>query len=271
MTKASVFGKKDYQSETTDKILADSGSKFTAKVFIYMLIALAITAVTTMAFSWILTSIFANGTEEQISTLVTVGVVMLICYIPLIIWIQIAVLRGGKGLTPAFVIYSIFMGALLSPIVAIFQSLDLAGFADIAGFSLMGTVGIAFGLTCAVFGIMSLIAWTTKKNLSGLAIAGYGLLSGIGFVFLIYLIVTLISGQEAAILSSIISGGFFIFVILITMVDLYNIRRIAARGETSSNLAMVCAFSLYTDFVYIFIRILGFVIRIAALFGGSKR
>ena len=271
MTKASVFGKKDYQSEYTDKVIAEGGSKFTAKVFLYVLIALAITAVTTMAFAGILNAIFANGNDSQISALITAAIVMAIGYIPLIIWIQIAVLRGGKGLAPAFVIYSIFIGALLSPIIAVFNALDTAGFSSIAGFSLMGAIGIAFGLTCAVFGIMTLIAWTTKKNLSGLAVAAYGLLMGIALTFLLSFIITLISGQEAGVLSGIISGAFFIFVILVTMNDLYNIRRIAARGEASSNLAMVCAFSLYTDFVYIFIKILGFVIRLLLIFGNNRR
>lgn len=270
MTKASVFNKKDYQSDYTDKVLAESGSKFTAKVFLYMFIALAITAICTLAFAAILTNVLASGNQSSIDSLAGVVMVLIIAYIPLIIWIEIAVLRGGKGLTPAFIIYSVFMGALLSPIIALFQAFDVAGIAEYTGFTLMGAVGAAFGLTCGVFAIMALIAWTTKKNLSGLSIAAYGLLTGVGFVALLYIIVTLISGQEAALLSALVSGGFFIFVILITMVDLYNIRKIAARGEATNNLAMVCAFSLYTDFVYIFIKILGYIIRIAAVLGIRK-
>ena len=159
------------------------------------------------------------------------------------------------------------LGALFSPIVALIQAIDGAAILE---FPLMGVVGIAFALTCAVFAVMALIAWTTKKDLSFIGVLGYGLLSGLFMIALLGIIVGLFSGTAAAILSAGVSAGFFIFVILVTLFDLYNIRRIAARGEASSNLAMVCAFSLYTDFVYIFIKILEFVLRLAVIFGRNR-
>lgn len=259
MERADVFGKKQYKSENTDRIIAESGSKFTGKVFLYMFFAIAITAVATLGFGAILRGIFANPTNENIGSLFTAMIVMGIAYIPLMIWIQVSILRGGKGIIPAFVIYAIFMGALISPLIAILSDLNM-----------MEIVGSAFGLTCASFGIMALIAWTSKKNLSNLAVIGYGFLSGACMIALFTLILSLF-GVQTALLDGLVSAGFFIFVILVTIVDLYNIRRIAARGETSTNLAMVCAFSLYTDFVYVFIRILYYLIRIAAILGLSRR
>ena len=114
---------------------------------------------------------------------------------------------------------------------------------------------------------MALIAWNSKRNLSYLSFVAYGLLTSICLISLLSLFLYLFSPTYPILLTALVSLGYFVFVILITTVDLYRIRSIAARGEASSNLALVCAFSLYTDFVYIFIRLLYFLVRIAAIFG----
>lgn len=258
MTKSSVFGKQ-YQSQKTDAIIEQSGSKFTAKVFLYMFFALALTAATTIASTAILEPIFLNGNEEQINSLVIIALILGVCFIPLFIWIQVSILKGGKGLKPAFIIYSAFVGIFLSPLICL---------VNIAG--LIRAVWIAFGLTCGSFAVMALIAWTSKKNLSNLALVGFGLLFGIVMISLVSLLIGFISDTTAAYLTAVVSLMYFAFVIIITIVDLSNIRSIAARGEASDNIALVCAFSLYTDFVYIFIRVLYFLIRIAAIFGRRK-
>lgn len=260
MTKASVFEKKQYSNPETDRVIAESGSKFTAKVFLYMFIAIAITALTTIIGTVVLDAALINGSETAINVVTGVSVGAFVLYLPLFIWIQISVLRGGKGLTPAFVIYSILMGALISPIIWLLSAANA-----------LGLVGMAFGITVGAFGIMSLIAFTSKKNLSFLGVIGFGLLSGIMLIALVSLVLSLfgVTG-EVLLLDALVSLGFFVFVILITLVDLYNIRSIAARGAASDNIAMVCAFSLYTDFVYIFIRILLFIIRLALVFGNRN-
>lgn len=256
MERSSFFNKKNYSSPTTDKVISDSGSKFTAKVFLYMLIALAITAVTSCISGAILSSMVASSNEAGIEIFATVLIISLIAYIPVMIWTQISVLRGGKGLVPAFTIYSVLMGLLLSTLTAFLDFYLIAA---------------AFGLTCGAFAVMALIAWTSKKNLSYLAIVGTGLLSGIFLIAMLSLILSFFLPRETVILDAIVSGGIFIFIILVTISDLYNIRSIAARGETSENLAMVCAFSLYVDFIYIFIRILYVLIRLAAILGINRR
>lgn len=260
MTKASVFGKQNYTNPETDRVIAESGTKFTAKVFLYMFIALAITAITTIIGSVVLSQAFIEGSESAGSLITGSVITLAVIYIPLIIWIEISVLRGGKGLVPAFVIYSIMMGLIIAPVVWIF---------DITGS--LGLVAMAFGITTGTFGIMALISWTTKKDLSGLAVLGIGFAFGSIMIMLISLIMGLCGLTMAEImLDALASLGFFIFVLLISFYDFYNIRRIAARGGTSNNLAMVCAFSLYTDFVYIFIRVLIFIARIAAMFGRNN-
>lgn len=256
MTKANAFNRKVYDTTESDKVISAQGSKFTGKVFLYMFIALAITAVTCAICGAIIRQAM-SGNQNSLDIFAYVLVGSFIAYIPIILWTQISILRGGKGLAPAFVIYSIIMGVILSSFVALLP---------------FDIVAIAFGLTCAAFGIMALIAWTSKKNLSALAVVGLGFLSGAALISLMALIMSLVGLESGTImLSTLVSGGIFIFVILITIVDLFNIRQIAARGIGSSNLAMVCAFSLYTDFIYIFLRILIWLIRILSILGLTNR
>lgn len=257
MTKASVFGNKNVTTNPeTDRVIAEGGSKFTGKVFLYMFIALAITALSCFLFGRIVANIAVDTTGASGETFATILIIALLLLLPLMIWIQVSVLRGGKGLTPAFVIYSVIMGFFLSTFT-VFLPFDM--------------IATAFALTCGAFGIMALIAWTSKKNLNSLAVAGLGFLAGAAIISLFSLIFFWITNDAAlVVLNAIVSAGVFIYMILMTIYDLYNIRRIASRGEGSSNLAMVCAFSLYVDFIYVFIRILIFLAKIVAIFGRNK-
>ena len=47
-----------------------------------------------------------------------------------------------------------------------------------------------------------------------------------------------------------------VFILIIVAVDGYNIKKISQQGAVSNNLALYMAFSMYTDFISIFIRIL---------------
>lgn len=248
MERTSVFGGKNYRTPETDRIIEQEGSKFVGKVFLYLFIALAITAITCVL-SGLLITYGAQGNSDTLFLIFEViSICSLVAYIPVIIWTQISLLRGGKGLKPAFVIYSVLMGVFLS---------SLTAFLD---FYIIAT---AFGITCGAFAVMALIAWTSKRNLNYLTILAYGLLSGVCFVSIFSLIVGLFTGMQSGVLSAMVSGGIFIFVILITLVDLYNIKNIAGRGQASDNLAMLCAYNLYIDFIYIFLRVLIFIARFA--------
>ena len=60
----------------------------------------------------------------------------------------------------------------------------------------------------------------------------------------------------------VISYGMFAAMLLITIFDINRVKRIADSGEQSNKTAVLCAFNLYVDFIYIFIRILSIVVRI---------
>jgi len=54
---------------------------------------------------------------------------------------------------------------------------------------------------------------------------------------------------------------------LITIFDVWRVKKIAQRGEQTNNVALFCAFNLYVDFIYIFIRVLSFV---ASIYGRRR-
>lgn len=239
MTKDQVFGKKIRPSEVS----VNEGSKFVGAVFLYVFAALAITAVVAGIAGSILR--YGFGIDAVTDTYVTVLMIALILYIPTVIWIQISALRSGKTLGPAFIFYSVIMGFLMSTFVA---------FIDFY------TIALSFGVTCLAFGSMALIAWKTKKNLSPLAIIGLGLLLGAIMMSLVNTIITLITGFDS--LTWIVSFAVLVAIVLITMVDLQNVKRIGESGYGQKNVALLCAFNLYVDFIYIFIRVLGLIARL---------
>lgn len=246
MTENQAFSSKVKPSQAR---VAD-GSKFVGAVFLYTFIALAITAVVCGLCSFLLQkAVFDSAaSEEALDTFVIILIVSLIMYIPVLIWSRIAIARNGKTMGAAYMLYSIIMGVLLSTFTA---------FLDFY------TVAVSFGLTCLAFGGMSLIAWCSKRNLSNLALIGSGLLMGAMTIWLFYWIFSLITLSSFAdiYVDMIISYAVFAAVILITIVDLNNVKRIGMSGGAASNVALMCALNLYVDFIYIFIRLVAIVAR----------
>jgi len=230
-------------------------SKFTSKVFLYMFVALLITAVTSTIVGLLFTKFFPitySGSVTQqanYKAYTTLLIVSLVAYIPLIIWIQISVLKERSNPTVPFVLYAIVMGVLIS------------SFTMFIPFYL---IAISFGITCLVFLAMFCIGYYSKRDLSLLAMIASGLMIGLAMMTLFNLIWMLIFPATFQAFYWIVSMGLLVVVILITIFDFNTVRRLADSGETSKKLAMICAFSLYVDFIYIFIRVLLIVARVAS-------
>ena len=245
MTKDQVYSSKPERVRPSQVTTATSGSKFVGATFLYLTLALIVTFGVVAGLGSILRYAIFNGDAQDAEIFVKFFIGGIILYIPVMIWVNIAACRQGRTVGPAFFAYSIVMGILLSPICL----LD------------MWTIVIAFGTTCLSFAVMALIAWTTKKNLSGLAIFGFGLLMGALIISLFNFIITLITGQ-VTILYWLVSYLFFFAILILTVVDLHRVKQIAQSGMATKNLAIWCALNLYVDFIYIFIRILAIVASI---------
>lgn len=231
-----------------------STTKWASKVFLYMFIAIGITAAVAAVIGAIFSYLWpiTYGTEVNIDAAkayIALFVVAFIMYIPLILWIQFSVFKEKSRPMIPYVLYSIVMGIFIS------------GFTMFIPFHL---IAISFGLTCFTFGIMFVIGWFTKKDLSILGMIGYGMIIGIFFIAIFNIIWMLLFPATFEFIYWIISYGMFAAMLLITIFDINRVKRIADSGEQSSRTAVLCAFNLYVDFIYIFIRILSIVVRIYA-------
>ena len=238
MTKDQVYSSRP-SGVRPSEVSVSSGSKFIGATFLYLALALLITFATVGGMGALFNFAIHDGSEASAAIFVRVLIASLILYIPVMIWVHIAAARGGKTTGPAFFLYSIVLGVMISPLCVLLD---------------FWTIVIAFGTTCLSFALMALIAWSTKKNLSTLAIIGTGLILGAFVISLFNLIIYFIVGYQP--LYWLVSFLFFIAIMILTIVDLNHVKRIAMSGNGTKNLALLCALNLYVDFIYIFIRLL---------------
>ena len=202
---------------------------------------------------WIFGTLSISDDLGNIETINGTGVITL--FITLIVsaitlFIMSFVVHGrafrGKSLTAPSFIYCVLMGLVLSCLVI---------------FVPWPVLGITFAITSGIYGIMFLISYFSKGSLNALGMIGFGLLIGamilsfIGWIFMLtgflgayinlYWIISLIS---------------FAAIMLITIWDMWRIKEIAQQGEMSDNIVLYCAFILYVDFIYIFLRVLRIVL-----------
>ena len=241
--------------QSLKNVRVESGSKFIGMVFLYTFIALAITAAVAAiigaVFSSAICPIDAYSFEvvdfDKLQPYVYLLIGSLVAYFPLVIWIHIVGFRGRGRLDIPFVIYAIVMGVLIS------------SFTMFVPFHL---IAISFGITCVVFGALSLIALTSKRDLSFLGLVALGLFVGALLVSLFNLIWMFVFPASFQMLYWLVSFAIFLAMMLITIFDVYRVKQIAQRGEHSTNIALFCAFNLYVDFIYLFIRILLIVVQL---------
>ncbi len=236
------------------EVTAMDGSKFIGATFLYLTFALIITfgVVGLMGGIFARTLYSAEVSGDTLGIFLTIFISALVLYIPVLIWVHIAARRNGRTVGPAFFTYSIVMGVLIAPVCIVFD---------------FWTILIALGTTVFAFATMALIAWTTKRNLSGIAVVAFGLMIGALLLSLLNFIFYLIAPGIYQITYALVSGLFFVAIILLTIFDLNRVKNIAMNGDGTKNLAFLCALNLYVDFIYIFLRILRFV----ALIFGNRR
>lgn len=153
--------------------------------------------------------------------------------------------RGKSLAVPSF-IYCVLMGLVLSSLVI---------------FVPWPVLGITFAITSGIYGLMFLISYFSKGSLNALGIIGIGLLIGAGILSLIGW-VFMLTGFLGAYMNLywIISLLCFAAIMFITIWDMWRIKQIAQEGEMNDNLVLYCAFILYVDFIYLFMRVLRIVL-----------
>ena len=190
------------------------------------------------------------GNIESINEtgVVTLFILMIVSGISLLVMSFVVHLRAfkDKSLTIPSFIYCVLMGILLSSLVM---------------FVPWPVLGITFAITSGIYGIMFLISYLSKGSLNSLGIIGIGLFIGAAILSLIGWIFMLTGFLGAYIhLYWIISLLSFAAIMFITIWDMWRIKKIAEEGTMSDNLVLYCAFILYVDFIYLFMRVLRIVL-----------
>ncbi len=217
-------------------------SSLVTKVFAWMFYGLFLTFGS--ALGLFLTA--ANGLIS-VDTYSTVLTVSLIGYF-IFAFISIFIISFTKNKVVALVAYSLYallLGILLSSIFVVFE---------------VGSIVYALGVTAAVFGIMALYGYFTKRDLSGFGSVLFMILIGVLILSLVNGLLSLF-GAGLDILDWILSYVMLGVIIGYVAFDVQNIKKAASFGGLPSSLPILLAFNLYTDFIYIFIRLLALIGR----------
>ena len=251
----------EYKNWSNDVNISEQQEEATfslVKVFGYMFAGLLITTIVMLGLGGLFRHLFGIGDAfaEQTpdfsndNALMALLIVMIVSFVGLIImsFVVPAVLhRGVHSILVPSIIYSVLMGAALSTL-AIFIPWYL--------------LGVTFGITAVIFGLLSLIALLSKGRLNGLAIVAIGLISGAMLISLFLWILSLFI--DVTWLFWVVSLALFAGMMLITIWDVARIKRIAEEGAMSNNLSLYCAYILYNDFIYIFLRVLRILLIVVA-------
>ena len=253
------------QQETPQKQkkqVVDTSAVFSiTKVFMYMFVGLLITAAIALGlgayFGMVLLKDAGSNIETRIqaTNAIVLLVLLITSFIAILVLsfvVPIVAVRGKHSVLVPAILYSVFMGIALSSLT-IFINWTI--------------LGLTFGITALVFGLMALIAFLSKSRLNGLAIAAIGLFAGAGILSLA-LWILMICGVFSEPLYWVISLLTFAAVMLITIWDMARIKYIAEKGEMTKNVSLYCAYILYNDFIVIFLKILRFVLII---FGNGRK
>lgn len=230
-------------SET--KKIRSSTTLSIAKVFGYMFAGLLITGLVAFGlafifFNW-MQSDRDRDTASNVLFFTMIGTAIGIIVMSIVVTFQMRKQKMSAILIPA-IIYAVLMGVMLSTFVLFLDWRLLGG---------------AFLATSLIFGLMALIALLSKGNLNGLAIVGIGLFFGAGIMSLFTWFLSLIYPPGTfPTFYWIITLGMFAGMMFITMWDIWRIKKLAEAGMLTNNVSLYCAFNLYVDFIYIFIRML---------------
>ena len=219
---------------------------FIASVFSWMGIALGISAVTAYVFGTDATYMqyLINPATRGLSGL---GYLVMFAPLGLVLLMSFGINRlSSTMLTGVFLIYSILMGMSLSFIFLAFTA---------------ASIYTVFISTAAMFGVMALIGYTTKTDLTKLGSLLIMALIGI----IIAALINMFLRSDG--LSYIIS---FISVIVFTGLTAYDVQKlkdISAQvengTEASAKMSIMGALTLYLDFINLFLALL-------RLFGSRK-
>lgn len=228
---------KDYLS-INEMESVEMSRTFMSKVFLWMCIALGITALT--AFLSASSPAFFNMLIAPTGKMSLLGWVVTLAPLILVFVMSARLDRMSKGtMTAIFVLYSVLMGMSLSVIFLAYSS---------------AVIVKTFLITAGMFGVMAVAGFTTKTDLTK-----FGRIMFMGLIGLI--IATLVNlFTKSAMFDYVIS---FIGVLIFTGLTAYDVQKLKQIGaadmgenDTMTKIAIYGALSLYLDFINLFLYLL---------------
>ena len=242
---------------------SDKRSKgaFLTKVFGMMFICLLITTVVAAGFGYgfqyLLNTTAVDGVYNEkllMGLFVTLGI-SIVALLVMSFVLPITFARGRHNIFVPLMIYVVLMGIMLSTFTFIFDWVILVE---------------SFGITSLIFGVMALLGYISKGRLAGIGFILIGLLIGAAALSLINWGMMMFGyfNETNVRLYWIVSLLIFAFLMLVTLYDVYRIKKIAEAGAgNDNNLTYYCAYILYSDFIAILIRVIYYV----AMISGRRR
>jgi hypothetical protein len=196
-------------------------------------------------------------TANTVSTIYTVFLVIsIILMIPSSLLVTFKSMRPRSGwMTAGYITYCVSMGFLLSNVF-----LTISAFTTALNVSFIRTVSVAFLATAGCFLLMGLFSMLFKKDLGILMPFLFTLITGAMILSLVNFF------MQVDMIFWIVDFVLFGVLLLTAAIDIQRVRKIAAAGalDSSNNLAIYCAYTLYADFVVLFLRILYYVVIVFA-------
>lgn len=225
------FDNNDGYNEQNQPQARVRGVSLAAKTFLYLALAICLSGIVAISLPY---AMIGLGIGEAYYITVTVSAIALIvfCFI-----INFIILRSKSKIvqTTFFVIYSLLWGVFLSSFVMMFD---------------MASVGYTFLITGGVFLLMGGYGYLTKKNLDGFG-------SVMAMLLMSALLVSIVNIFFANVwIEWVVSYVMLAAVIGFVAVDFNRLKRMNQTGVTDNGLALLMAINLYSDFIYIFVRLL---------------
>jgi hypothetical protein len=224
--------------ETNSVQAKDAVSTFLANVFTYMGGALAITGL--LAYWFGTTPDLMTNLISPTGGATTLGYVVMFSPLAFVLVMSFAFNKlSSFALLGLFVLYAAVMGLSMSFIFYIYTSASIAS---------------TFFITAATFGVMAVLGYTTKQDLT--KFGSILIMALIGIIIASVVNMFLGNGMLDIIISCV---GVLVFTGL-TAYDVQKLKRIGAGveygSESSNKLAIMGALNLYLDFVNLFMMLL---------------
>ncbi|XVN42785.1 MAG: Bax inhibitor-1/YccA family protein [Candidatus Rickettsia vulgarisii] len=237
-TKTSSF------ADTSKRTYDDGLRSYMLKVYNYMALALALTgflAFGTLSFEPLTRLMFAFGPNGQFAGNTGLGTLIMIA--PLGIALYFSFGFGKMSLQTAKVLFWVYAGLM---------GMSLANLGLIyTGESIART----FFICASVFGGMSLYGYTTNKDLTSM---GSFLIMGLIGIIIVSLVNIFLKSSAINFATSIIGVGIFMGLTAWDTQKIKSMYFMYGGGEAGQKMSIMGAFTLYLDFINLFISLLRF-------------